>query len=681
MIVTARIHTINFLRNTMKQYLIAIIIAGFFFPAMAEKAEKIEVIKVTGQTAPHETNTVDIGLIDNLNPNHLSELINTVVGVESIGTHSLVTRVNFRGLEDRDLAILKEGVRQANPLWTHIGNMFINPNIINNLQVNIGKNTVTTHGLGGSMNIETLSADDLLLPSKNSALRLEATHNTNASSEATWRLAQRFSETTSFLYSGAFQDNQNIELSTGDEKFGTAGSRVNHFGKLTIDTRVIGQLEFIAESFDIDGDFLYFPDLNPKLSLQLTNGELIPTDLDYRFYAVKSESSPFSLGKLTVVVAKQNSQMIRDESALSGVFGRGDVLEGGINVDSTSAFWTHVGDTTNLQFGAEWYDYETSFSQNRLMNQPASSQDRTDKSFFAQMDWFVTSDIKVIGGLRWEEVLEQSAQYQRRFDDITNSLAIHWTPTEQWLLSAQYTSLFKAPELNRPFSGSGFNKIDNPELTPESGSNVELTAQYQSVISGIPISLSWTRFDTTINNAIIETSVPLNENLVIQDVNVGQLVIRGHEIEIVAGGNNFNGSLGFSQANYDSSQLDFEPFVLTRADAVYAWRETGDKLRARLFYNPIAMEALSFTLQSEFAFKKTTFNDEVKESYNTHNVYMNYELTSNFTFSVAITNLTNEVYVPHTARTGIIENPIFGLVEFNDFAVGRNFRINVSYDL
>ena len=135
-------------------------------------------------------------------------------------------------------------------------------------------------------------------------------------------------------------------------------------------------------------------------------------------------------------------------------------------------------------------------------------------------------------------------------------------------------------------------------------------------------------------------------------------------------------SLGFITVLPDA--LDFGRF-LTMADAVYAWRETGDTLGLDIRYE-IADFGIELNWNSQFVFEKTVFSDEVLPAYDVHSVFALWKEPvglSGVAFGLGVDNLFDETYAPHAGRTGAVP---FGpnILDFNDVQPGRNIKFTVE---
>ncbi|KOO12197.1 hypothetical protein AKJ18_25200, partial [Vibrio xuii] len=82
---------------------------------------------------------------------HMSDILRDIPGVDVGGTHSVNQRINIRGLGETDLDIRLDGASQHANMFHHVGNLTLNPDILKSADIQVGNNSVTQNGLGGSV--------------------------------------------------------------------------------------------------------------------------------------------------------------------------------------------------------------------------------------------------------------------------------------------------------------------------------------------------------------------------------------------------------------------------------------------------------------------------------------------------------------------------------------------------
>ena len=114
----------------------------------AADAESVQdTVVVWGTAVTSNSLYLGEGEIELKQADHLSDLLRTVPGVDIGGTHSVNSRINIRGLDDRNLNVYIDGALQTNYLYHHMGNLLINADILESADVQLGANTVTHGGI------------------------------------------------------------------------------------------------------------------------------------------------------------------------------------------------------------------------------------------------------------------------------------------------------------------------------------------------------------------------------------------------------------------------------------------------------------------------------------------------------------------------------------------------------
>ena len=112
---------------------------------------------------------------------HLSDFLDVVPGASVGGTSAVNQRVRVRGLDDTNLKVTIDGARQEGPLFYHMGDITIDPDMLKKVEVAVGNNSVTlgNDALGGAVAFETVDAADLLKPEQRIGSRVKVGYGSN----------------------------------------------------------------------------------------------------------------------------------------------------------------------------------------------------------------------------------------------------------------------------------------------------------------------------------------------------------------------------------------------------------------------------------------------------------------------------------------------------------------------
>ena len=136
-----------------------------------ESQDDIETIKVWG-TQINNSSSMLKDDIELKQADHLSDLLRDQPGIDIGGSHSMNQSINIRGVSELDLNISIDGVNQSNNVFHHVGNLLVNPDILQAVELQVGNNSVVNGGLGGGVAFETKDAQDLLKTGETFGARL-----------------------------------------------------------------------------------------------------------------------------------------------------------------------------------------------------------------------------------------------------------------------------------------------------------------------------------------------------------------------------------------------------------------------------------------------------------------------------------------------------------------------------
>ncbi|MEM6558186.1 MAG: TonB-dependent receptor [Myxococcota bacterium] len=618
-------------------------------------------------------------------PDHLSDFLNDVPGLQVAGAHSTVARINIRGLDDRDLTVYQDGVLQMNDMWTHVGSILVTPEALASVDVDLGINDIAYAGLAGSVRFRTKSARDVLAPGERLAARVTGTYASNAAVAGSASLAAEILDVFDALAFVRYEDRRNYETGNNIERLGSDTNTVSGLLKLGFDFASGQRAELSYDTFRDTGESPFFPDLNPQTSLTLAEGNLIPTDYRRDVVALRLFNEIADTTTLDTTFGYTFAQLRRDERSLAGTFGRGTSQEGQIesltlNARGRTELQPWPVDGAALSYGAEVLSQDSRYIVDVVANARSADQQLESQALFIGARLPATEWLTLRSGVRqnWYE-LTFGDGINPKFDGLTYSIGAKLTAIDGLSLFADTTTLFKGPELNRPFSGGGLTKLDNPDLVAETGRNSQVGAHFSGAIPFGTFDLSATGFITEIEDFILESSSSDIAPATVRDRNVGDLTIRGFEATARVSFGASIMELSYAKADYDADRLDFEPFVLTTSDAVYAWRETGDTIGVdvRHVFEDLGVE---LNWNSQFVLAKTVFNDVRRPAYDVHGLFARWRDPlglAGFAFGLGADNLFDETYAPHAGRTGTIP---FGddVLEFNDLAPGRNIKLTIE---
>lgn len=612
---------------------------------------------------------------------HLSDLLRIVPGVDVGGTHSVNTRVNIRGLDDRELDIYIDGALQTNYLYHHIGNLLVNPDILRTADIQVGSNSIINGGMGGSVRLETKSASDFVQgDKKNSGGRLVTSYNNNAKQAISLTgYSQILDSVDAIAY---FQNENRDNFTDGSNRttIGSDGTTKNVLVKVGYVPAKNQRLEFSFDKLDDGGDYTPRPDMGVITNRIRTGETLLPTEYQRQ---TSNVSYQLDIGEIFLLEATYYTNDLclrRDETNTNYKTSRGNTHKEatsdnqGVNVLMKSSLMSGQ-QTHNLTYGLKFFDQKLNFVSDITRDTDPIVQNAETLAIFIEDNLTVSPTWLVRPGLRFTQykVNYEASGASDVWDKFTFGIASEYKLNDPLMLTASFTQLFQGPELAEPFVGAGGNKIANPKLQPEKGYNSELGFRYLQNYGERTIGAGVTLFSTVIDGYIGEVAVPETTTNETHDINLGEIKIQGLEATFSARFNQFNIFLSHTVSNFDTSKLQG-----TRVSE--SIREIGDTSSYEIGYHWDS-ENLYLAVTGQFVQEKITSLNDFKEGYTVHHVSARWDNpfgTNNTMITFGIDNVFDETFTSHASRIGTNVYPAYGNIAVDDIEPGRNVKVALA---
>lgn len=643
---------------------------------VANETRTVEHLEVWGAKVKSSSIFIDDADISARQADHLSDLLRDIPGVDVGGSHSINQRINVRGLDDTDLEILIDGAAQNNYMFHHSGNLQINPDILKEVDIQVGNNSVVHTSLGGALEFRTKSANELLAPNQRFGGRVLAGYNTNDSHYLSLTAFGQLSDNLDILAYGNRVDRGNFEDGEGVEVIGTEGQIDNTMVKLGWDIDASQRLAIKIDQYRDEGDYPIRPDMGVRFNRDPETGEvpLLPTNYDRDTSSLHYE---LHKGKLIDLRA----DLFRNKSELSRV--NNDVLTMGesVNTGLTLIANSTLGSDTKhqLTYGVKWINSE---AENQRSGNPDSERMGTEEN--DNLGIFIEDRIElghgfaITPGVRYNRHKKETSviPQTQSWNDWQTALAGEYRITDFVTLTASTTELFKGPEQNEIFIDAAGNNLYNPNLQPETGHNNEVGIRYAAndAFGLDAIRLAFNYFDTTIENTIEEIYASADcqsRGCAQMQANVGEVELSGFESSVLVTQGQLDALVTFarSDANRVTDTEGSQPLN----------RDVGDSATFKLSYD-LSQWDLAVSWRWQKTFSKTMASGFEKPAYDVHTLNAVWEpenLVEGLNVTLGIENLFDEIYVSHASRVGISSR--FPDRPLNDYEPGRNIKLSVAY--
>ena len=632
-------------------------------------------------------------------PDHVSDLLRTVPGIDVGGAHSLNQRITIRGMDDKDLRISIDGASQNSYMYHHMGNLQIHADILKSVDIEVGNNSVVHGGIGGSVRFQTRSARDLLEPDQRWGARLLGSYGENDSqgfSATGYGLLHDNVDVLIYHHLVARDDyrvgGDEIKDSTGALIPGTDGRVRGHEGDLNDTLIRFGwtfaehhRLELGYEIYADEGHYSYRPDMGLATDLAIADNLGLPLTYPTEFTrdTLTLNYTAF-LGSNTTVRATafhNESTLWRDEQGVAAVFGGESVIEGlaenqGFNLLATTLLGTGI--EHQLNYGVDVVLYETRYTTDGVQ---ASSEDVTRMAVFIEdrIQW--TPRFLLVPGLRYDRADLNATLNDDQYSEITAGLATEVRLSEQVLLRAGTTRIFKAPEIGEVFLGAGLYDTPNPDIESETGFNSEIALAYSNDLDNEGrFTAGFTLFRTDIDDYIYDYAGRA-DGFRGKD-NVGDMQNDGIEAYIGYQQGAFQSLLGFSASDSELSAFDVYPDL----EGARLDRQQGDTFSLNLDYQfatGLTLHADSLLVSGVDAGLNLdgATRDNAKDHYSVHNISARWtpQTLKGLSLVLGVDNLLDEYYASQSSRTGVSFHPRFGELYLVDYEPGRNVKTTLAW--
>ncbi|MDC5818215.1 TonB-dependent siderophore receptor [Vibrio europaeus] len=640
--------------------------------AVAQEVTHLEDVVVWGTKVSSSSESLGAGDMSLKQADHMSDLLRDVPGVDVGGTHSVNQRINIRGLGETDLDIRLDGASQHANMFHHIGNLTLNPDILKTAEIQVGNNSVTQNGLGGSVYFETKDAKDLLRGEEKFGTRVYGGYASNASQQGSATFYGLLGEKFDSMLYGNWVSRDNFKDGNGNETFGVKGDTYNVLGKLGYEPSELHRFELAYDLYRDSGDYSPRPDWSGSANNERSGTETIPTDYDRDTVTLSYElKGDVHKGKVTLYSSQ--TEIVRDESAVTSRW-PGDRLSVNSaenkNVGANAKFQSdyQIGRLDNtVTYGLDYIDKTSKSIYGGVV---FADESAINSAFFAENQMYITDFWSVTAGVRYDDYKRKAATGTSNFDDVTWSLATEWDVTNDWTLFASTRSLFKGPELLETFIKYQPTTHLASDIKAETGQNTQGGVRFNKQVNSHFFGASLTAFKTQIDDYIAEAYQSSTKGYLIY--NKGDVEFTGFELSATYGYEAFNSKLSYSRS--DNKDVTNGGPVL---DANDRSMDIGDSIALTLDYQADSIDVL-FGWTSIVVLEENNVLEgkAVKEGYNVHNLYAQW-IPSNvedLSVTFGIDNIFDEAYVSHASKTGDAR----GIIA-DDYEPGRNFKLSAAY--
>ncbi|MEC8849695.1 MAG: TonB-dependent receptor, partial [Pseudomonadota bacterium] len=395
------------------------------------------------------------------------------------------------GIEEQNLNVQVDGVRQSNNIWHHNANGLIDPTLLKSVSVDAGVAGADAGpgAVGGSLRYETRDVADLLAPGRNFGSFIGSGYESNA--ETFSQTGAIYGRSNGFEALGyvTHAEGKNYEDGSGTEVEGTGVNLLSTLAKAAYTSDRGHRIE-------VNGQYMVDDDIRPFRANFATVRDTLT--LAPNKFARSTGSIEYSNTQPTerfdpLLRLSYNKTEI-DRPSADGNFARGyfNALVESIGGLAQNTLQTPIG---RLTAGVDFYEDQTETDNFR---DPLFEENATNVGAFAQLRGSPTSRLELSTGLRVDYNEFESVD-DKSYDDtgVSPNLSARYAITPDLGIRGAYAYVFGGLPLTAVGNFHALQYVYEDSLKSQQASNGTVSLDYQ--LSGLALTAEY--FTTTIKNS------------------------------------------------------------------------------------------------------------------------------------------------------------------------------------
>ncbi|MCX2716646.1 TonB-dependent receptor [Helicobacter sp. MIT 21-1697] len=622
------------------------------------KSVNLSPLVTTAQAVSHtNVSVIDSKFIANTQARDLREVFNKNAEIQVGGSSQIAQKLYIRGFEDRMFRVRIDGITQSGNLLHHQGNLFFDPFLVKNIEIEKGLANVEygAGALAGGINITTKNAFDLLGANRNYGAHFNIGGQTNKGVDTSLATYGKIKENFGLVASYNFDDVPYYRSGDGNKVSSSPAKAHNALFKLTF-------LPKENHSFNVNYHFNNVNSVSPYAANILTLGaspqlyasklfaHSVSTQYDYLF------NKSFHL--------HWNAFYSRKNLSLSptGIYSSRD------HEDPRDLLLSNLGSDISLKhyFGESRHslkyglNYQLISTKERYLTTESLKNNNRAYEKTAIYGGFIGANFNLLESL--------SLELGSRYDSFVYEDKVSKTHNTQGF--SPYVSLLYTPinelslKITQNYNTRGVMPMDasilaDPSVTikplkAEGMHNTEFDMDYDNSLFSAHIALYHQYLknfiNTYVNNAS-NTAVHGSENFSRQNMD-SAIRILGYEANIGLDFSFVDVHLGVAQnfPTYNNKTIT-DTFELMAVSGRSYYLSAGLRPFSALPQFQILWlsrfsEGIDYQGYNMYRGELASIN---KKAYNVHNIYFTYDVKSYLSLRLAFLNITNKTYAnPYT---------------------------------
>ncbi|WP_370979944.1 TonB-dependent receptor domain-containing protein [Agaribacterium sp. ZY112] len=609
----------------------------------------------------------------------LSDIFRYIPSVSVGGSLGVAQKVYVRGMEDTYLNVTVDGAPQTSTMFHHIGRVNIEPELLQQVEVQAGAGEATSGAgaIGGAIRFKTKSASDLLSEDSTFGGTAKATYASNSNSrKGVASLYGRLGDSWGILGSYVAVNSDDMVDGNGDDIKATGAEQRLGFIKADGGIGDHQHLSLSYENRDESGDYAQRPNWDPS---QQTN--FFPMDVQRETSVVNYSLSPNQALNLETTVYYTEQTLAQDTGPENWGTYSAKVESIGTDIRNTSRFGSN-----SLTYGVDYRQDKVTGTGDGKGLYPASkdSEEGTVMGAYIQDHWSITDALLLSAGVRYDNydldqkkaALEPGTDTKVSSDGFSPNIGLNFKANEYVTMNIGYAEAMRGKEVGDGFTLEG--SIIAPNLEPEKVNNTELGIEYADE----NLFLSAAVYQSEITDVIMDQ---IGRGTYYE--NAGKFETQGLELAAAYQWDSLRVT-----ANYSKEDPQFNGHDVEGYEEIGLANSRGDTWNLGASY--ILSEAWEFeyqftytqdiTVNTLYRAKEIGWIDDIqqveKPGYQVHDIFVRWKpLGDSLNVDLAVLNLFDEHYRDQSSVADYGSVPGWNMVK-GLYEPGRDVRATVTYN-
>ena len=581
----------------------------------------------------------------------MSDVLRGVPGVNVNGARSVVERYNIRGVSEEYLTVTVDGARQNGYSFHHNGNYGIDPEILKRVDIDVGSNSVATGAgsLGGSIKFETVDAADMLEEGQNFGGKVKYAYGSNGDSDQA--MAALYGRAGGLDLLGYFNyRNQGNGKDGRGYKNANDGHLQDYMFKVKYNISPDQWVKVSAERYTNTAFSCFRANMAQCIGDNPKDARKQYTQLRRKTYTIGYGYNPKENPWVNVKANAYSTETLVSSMGSP----KSNVKTVGGTLSNESEFDLGMTHHTML-VGGEYY-YTKSMTPSRAFEARSTST-----SVYVE-DQIGIGNFVIIPGVRYDHYrADFTENFDRTYHRFSKALGLKYSLTDDLVLFANYTELFKGPDVGEIVMASIGRLSYSSTLVATRGDNKEAGFTYakDGIFGDDAFSLTAKYFHTNYDN--ISKSLKSASGNGSEYRNLGEVVLKGVEASAKYRYSNFTSAVTYARARSKQKETGY-----------YAFPDTGDRYTLALnYYIPEAQVDLGWKTMLVREVYLPSDKETMRDSYAVSDAYVSWspKQIKGLELTFGVDNIFNKAYKDHSTQ-------YYGAV---DYEPGRNYKLSASY--